>query len=639
MVIRNQLHIVFYGAALAISVTVLLFTILQKRTDRPQNKWFVTMLVIVIMNSMSATGSALIEPLLAERLELYKLLLNFQNSYFFVHAALAPALFNYVQNVTGKARRKSKIRKIIDNIPFILIEIFTVLNPLYNNIFYYDSNLVFHRAWGEYLLYGIAGMYFAFSIGELLFSWRAITFRRRIALTYFFMLALAGILAQLFFIDIKAELFAEALAMMGAMLAVESEDDRVDPDTNIYNRRAMQMDVQNGLIMREKLPLIYVKILNAHIIERITRSANDDVMAVACADYLKTLVPRYHIYHPNTETFVLMCNGIYASQISDIANQIKERFENEWLISGASFYLDAAVIEAVVPDDICTDDDAFYIADSIIPEGVGKNKAELAWIMRRAEIERTIRNCVLNNSFEVYYQPTFDLKNFKLYGAEALVRMTDKSIGYVSPEEFIPITEQIGLVDEIDDFVIHEVCKFIQSGVPQFRGIKYINVNLSVVQCMRPGFFEHIMGIVDSYNLDHSMLNFEITESVGAEDYATLSEVIHKIKQEGFSFYMDDYGTGYSNMDGIFSLEFDVIKIDKSILWNAEKESRGRVILKNSINMIHDLGCKVLVEGVETEEQVAMLNDYGVDFLQGYYFSQPIPKDRFVEFISTGSHD
>ncbi|MBR1572555.1 MAG: GGDEF domain-containing protein [Lachnospiraceae bacterium] len=633
MIIKNQLHIVFYGAALAISVTVLLFTIVQKRTDRPQNKWFVTMLAIVIANAMSATGSAFIEPRLSESLEYVKPLLYFQNAYFIVHAGLAPALYNYVQCVTGKAGRKSLKKKTIENIPFIFIEIFTMFNPIYNNIFYYDSNMVFHRNWGEYLLYGIAGLYFALSIGELLFSWRAITFRRRIALTYFFMLALVGILAQLFFIDIKSELFAEALAMMGAMLAVESEDDRVDPDTNIYNRRAMQMDLQNALIMRDNLPLIYVKILNAHIIERITRSANDDVMAIACSDYLKTLIPRYHIYHPNAETFVLMCSGVYSQQITEMAQKIKKRFEQEWIISNTSFYLEAAVIEATLPHDISTDDDAFYVADSIIPESVGKNRAELAWIMRRAEIERTIRNCVLNNSFEVYYQPTYDLKNYKLYGAEALVRMTDKSIGYVSPEEFIPITEQIGLVDQIDDFVIHEVCKFIRSGVPQINGIKAINVNLSVIQCMRPGFFEHIMSIVDSYNLDRSMLNFEITESVGAEDYATLSEVIHKIKGEGFAFYMDDYGTGYSNMDGIFSLEFDVIKIDKSILWNAQKESRGRVILENSIHMIHDLGCKVLVEGVETEEQVAMLQNYGVDYLQGYYFSQPVSKDRFVEFI------
>ena len=107
-----------------------------------------------------------------------------------------------------------------------------------------------------------------------------------------------------------------------------------------------------------------------------------------------------------------------------------------------------------------------------------------------------------------------------------------------------------------------------------------------------------------------------------------------RLKKEGFLLSMDDYGTGYSNMEGIFSLDFDVVKIDKSILWNAEKMSRGRIILENSVRMIHDLGCSVLVEGVETEEQIDLLTRLNVDYLQGFYFSKPVPKDRFLEVIA-----
>ena len=142
------------------------------------------------------------------------------------------------------------------------------------------------------------------------------------------------------------------------------------------------------------------------------------------------------------------------------------------------------------------------------------------------------------------------------------------------------------------------------------------------------------MEIVNGFDIDHSWINFEVTESVGAEDYEALSAIAHNLKGEGFSLSMDDYGTGYSNMEGIFSLDFDIVKIDKSILWNAEKLSRGRIILENSVRMIHDLGCDVLVEGVETDEQIALLSRLNVDFLQGFYFSKPVPKERFLEVIS-----
>ena len=633
MIIRNQFHMAFYTAALAITITVLLFTILQRRTDRPQNKRFILMLVIVILNAASATGSAIVEPFVNEDPSKIYYLLFFQNSYFIIHTALCPALYSYVQSVTGTIRRRSLSFRVLLNVPFVITEFFTLVNPFFGNVFYYDANMVFHRNWAEYLIYGVAALYFLLSVMELMFTWNALTLRRSIALSYFFILALVGIVIQLVQIDIKSELFAEALAMMGAMLAVESEDDRLDADTNIYNRRAMQMDFHNVFTMHEKTPIIFIKVLNTHIIERITRSANDDALAIACSDFLKTLVPRYQIYHPNTETFVLLCSRMDDKKVDDLVRIIHHRFHKEWDFSGSSFLLEAVVIKATLPEDIPSIEDAFYVADSILPPGVEKNKAELEWLMRRAEIERAIRRSVKNHGFEVYYQPTYYVDGVRLHGAEALVRMKDDSIGYISPEEFIPIAEQIGLVEQIDDFVLREVCAFLKSGVPKAHGMDCINVNLSVIQCMRPGFFEHLMEIVDSYHLDYSQLNFEITESVGAEDYVALSTVARRIKQAGFHLSMDDYGTGYSNMDGIFSLDFDVVKVDKSILWNAESDYRGRVILENSIRMIHDLGCKVLVEGVETSDQLHLLQSKEVDYLQGYYFSKPIPKDEFLQFI------
>jgi EAL domain-containing protein (putative c-di-GMP-specific phosphodiesterase class I) len=191
----------------------------------------------------------------------------------------------------------------------------------------------------------------------------------------------------------------------------------------------------------------------------------------------------------------------------------------------------------------------------------------------------------------------------------------------------------MGLVEEIDDFVLNEVCKFIKSGIPKSKGMDCINVNLSVVQCLSPGFFEHTVRIVDKYEVDHAMINFEITESVGADDYQVLSEIAKNLKTSGFKLSMDDYGTGYSNMESIFALDFDVVKIDKSILWSAEKNANGRTILKNSINMIHDLGAAVLVEGVEKQEHIDMLTSLGVDYLQGYFFSKPVPKSTLLEII------
>lgn len=630
----NEFHIAFYAATLTICFTVLLFTVLQNRTDRIQNKLFLFMVYILIANALSTTGAAIVEPYAGKSSSAFFFLELFQFLYFLLHTALCPMLYYYVLSVTGKIRKRSILQNIAFGLPLIVTEVFVLLNPLFHSVFYYDEAIQFHRNWAEYMIYGVAGLYFILAMFELMFSWNAINLRRRIALLYFFALCLAGILIQLININIKSELFAESIAVMGAMLAVESEDDRLDSDTNIYNRKALQMDVHNFRIMKENVHLLFIKIINADVIERITGSANDDILTEVIATYLKTLVPRYNIYHPNPETFVITFSGYDEAEIEGIRNNILSRFEDKWDIANSAVLLDAAVIGSSMPGELNSVDDVMFIADSIIPANANKEDVDIAWLMRRAEIERAIKRSLREEKFEVYYQPTYNLIGSSLHGAEALVRMNDDSIGYISPEEFIPVAEQIGLVEEIDDYVLREVCTFLESGIPMEHGMDCINVNLSVIQCIRPGFFEHITEIVNEYKIEHSMLNFEITESVGAEDYHVLSKVAKKLKSQGFLLSMDDYGTGYSNMEGIFSLDFDVVKIDKSILWSAEKNSNGRIILKNSVNMIHDLGCKVLVEGVENKEHIEMLKVLGVDYLQGFFFSKPVPKQKFLEIIA-----
>ena len=150
---------------------------------------------------------------------------------------------------------------------------------------------------------------------------------------------------------------------------------------------------------------------------------------------------------------------------------------------------------------------------------------------------------------------------------------------------------------------------------------------------MKPDFAEHIIALVDETGIDTHSINFEVTESVSADDYAILDHVVKTLKSKGFCFSMDDYGTGYSNINSIFSIDFDVVKVDKSILWGAEKSELGYIILENSVRMIRQMKRKILVEGVETKEHIELLKSLSVDYLQGYYFSRPIPKDEFVSLV------
>ncbi|MBR1692400.1 MAG: EAL domain-containing protein, partial [Lachnospiraceae bacterium] len=562
----NQFHIALYMAAFLLSVTCLVYTIIQSRTDRPQNKVYLIMLFIVIINSATGTISDLIYPYRNMSQTAYMVFELMYFLYFFFHTALCPALCYYVICVTGEQAKFTKKKSLLYAAGLFITEFLVVLNPLTHWVFYFDENHDFSRNWAETLIYLAAVVYFILAIGKLTFSWDALTKRRRRAILYFYFVVVAGVVIQLFNVDIKSELFGEALALMGVMLAVESEDDRLDADTGFYNRKALQMDLNNYILAKQVFQVLCIKVMNADIIQRVTGSSNTDILSEIVADYFKSLLPRYCIYHTNPSTFMLTCMETDADRAEQLAEDISERFEKSWECNDTEIVLQVVVMRAVVPLDLSTPEDVFYMADSPIPASVNKkilSGLDLGYLIRRASVERAIHRGFEEDAFEVYYQPTYHLQGQKIHGAEALIRLHDEALGFIPPDEFIPIAEQIGMIDQIGDFVLHEVCAFLKSGVPTRSGMDCINVNLSVIQCMQPDFVTHILGIIESYGIDKRMLNFEITESVAAHDYNVLNSVVRELKENGILFSMDDYGTGYSNIQSVFALDFDIIKIDK----------------------------------------------------------------------------
>ena len=626
----------FYLAALVIAVTGITFTLLQQRTDKLQNKIYMGLLTLMTLNCLSQIITVLAEDLKFSSATTAAIMRFGQWSYFIFHNMLAPVFFFYVIVVCGLSIKNHKTRYILSTIPFVVTELLVFLNPLTNWVYYYDKNMEFRRNWGEMLIYLSGAFYLALAVFMLMFSWRTLNSKRKAALIYFFCIVIAGLVIQLLNIRIRSELMAESVALLGVMISIEIEDDRMDSGMGIYNRRALISDVHTYIGSGRKLYLLCIKIVNTDIIKRATGSENTDELTRMVSEYLKTLMPRYYIYSTNPDTFMITMMDADEQKAVWLAGTIAERFEQPWKIADNDIPLKVMLMAADVPGRIKTVNDAMYMADSPVPKKTETNiltGSDLDYLLRRAAIESALTKGLKEGNFEVFYQPTYYVKPHKLHGAEALIRLHDDELGNLFPEEFIPIAEQIGLIDEVDDFVLREVCKFIKTGIPQSCNMDCINVNLSVIQCMQPTFAEHINMIVEEYDVPKNFINFEITESISANDYSVLSRMVRSLKKQGFKFSMDDYGTGYSNMQSIFRLDFDTIKIDRSILWSAEKNSLGKTILEFSVKMIQQMRRKILVEGVETEHQLDMLKELNVDYVQGFLFSKPISKRDFIALI------
>nr|MCR4588378.1 EAL domain-containing protein [Lachnospiraceae bacterium] len=237
------------------------------------------------------------------------------------------------------------------------------------------------------------------------------------------------------------------------------------------------------------------------------------------------------------------------------------------------------------------------------------------------------------NGFKIYYQPIYHKEKQKICSAEALVRLFDDEIGFVPPDEFIPIAERNGMIVEMGVQVFSQVCEMITSVDMDALGLDYIEVNLSTLQCMNSELAESFKKVLEDYHVDAKYINLEITESAAVNNPDMLLSTMKRLREIGFGFSLDDYGTGYSNFTYMFEMNFDIIKLDKSILYKADRDRKADVILRNSIRMLKEMDFEVLMEGVETKRQKDMVEALGCDLLQGYFFSRPLPKDVFLDFV------
>ena len=253
--------------------------------------------------------------------------------------------------------------------------------------------------------------------------------------------------------------------------------------------------------------------------------------------------------------------------------------------------------------------------------------------MMKNEIDDIIKKGISGNRFEMYYQPIYSVKQDRFVSAEALIRLQDEKYGFVSPAIFIPAAEASGAIHDIGDFVLEDVCRFIHT--PQFlkSGLEYIEINLSVTQCIEPRLVEKIRGLISKYQVRTNQINLEITETAVDYDPVITDNNIFSLWNMGFRFSLDDYGTGYSNIKRVVSLPLDIIKFDKSFVDEMD-DPKMWIAIVNTVNMLKRMNKKILVEGVEDKRTLDRFRDLGCDYIQGFYFSKPLNENDFIEFVN-----
>ena len=253
-------------------------------------------------------------------------------------------------------------------------------------------------------------------------------------------------------------------------------------------------------------------------------------------------------------------------------------------------------------------------------------------LCRERDMESNFEDAIQDEEFVVWYQPKYDAHSERLVGAEALVRWRKPDGSVVSPGEFIPLFERDGLIVRLDEYVFRRVCRMQRALFAQMGRVLPISVNLSRNSLHYPGMIDRYARIVREFQLDAQMVPIELTESSGT-NMSQIKDLAQKMVALGFPLHMDDFGAGYSSLGNLNALPFHMLKLDKSLI-DYIGNNRGDQVLRHVIALAHGLGMEVLAEGVETAEQLRFLRDVGCDVIQGYYFSRPLPEDRFLELLA-----
>jgi diguanylate cyclase (GGDEF)-like protein/PAS domain S-box-containing protein len=347
------------------------------------------------------------------------------------------------------------------------------------------------------------------------------------------------------------------------------------------------------------------------------------------------------IFRLGGDEFILLLPNVDEAEAVSYAKSFLKLFDQPWKIDGKQIYATVSIGIALYPKDGMDTDTILKNADAAMYKAkeLGKNRFELfnqdiyLKLKRKTHIERILRNAIENDELIINYQPQYDAQNNHIFGFEALIRLNSKELGLISPLEFIPIAEEYGHITKIGQWVIKESCKQAVRWIEKGYKFKSVSVNISSVDLQQPNFHEYIEEIINNIGVDPKILELEITESVLMQSLDSSVDILKQLMNMGISIALDDFGTGYSSLSYLRKIPINTLKIDKSFIDNITSNQKEESIINNIIEMAHSLGLIVVAEGVETEEQLLVLKERKCDYIQGYYFSKPLPADEIEKLF------
>ena len=433
--------------------------------------------------------------------------------------------------------------------------------------------------------------------------------------------------------------FSVALAVSLFHLTMKNPNAYIDIGTRVFNVRYFDVWMAEKLSAPWRGILLTVDLYQMDQIARLYADGTGARLASAAAEYLWKLEPRPKVFRLIAGRFVIWADT--EAQADRILQQCQERLASPFQIGGRLIRCPAVLVKIPLAGELSSVEELNAYISFCVQQADSSVPVQTIWdshdLWRRfnyeVEVERFLKTALEQDLFQVWYQPVWSLRERRFVALEALSRLRHPKLGWISPELFIRVAANDGLLSQIMPRQLEKVCRFAREHAEIFQTIRNIKINLSPEELSEPDYCEKLLHIIRANGLDPARFQFEVTEGTATRYSQELTACVAHLEQAGVSLCLDDFGSGYANLNTVMRLPFTTIKLDRSLLSGVCDDQAVSAFYQNVADILDRLGYDVVAEGVETEQEVELLSAWHVGLIQGYYFSKPLPPEQVPERV------
>ena len=559
------------------------------------------------------------------------------NTVFYLFQAILPLMLLYYVCTLCSSRVISTGTVLRMGIPTIVLVFIILTNPFTEKLFYFDSTGYCHGPW-YLLLYISALLHIAAAAIFVAVHRDAVSRRNLTALLTVFLLAAFGIAAQAVNPAVLTTGFGLSLSILAMYLTINNPCACMDSLTGLNDKQYLLRRMNELTDAHKAFHIITVYAYQLDHMNKVSGVQSGDEFLRRAAEHMQEIAGR-NVFRVTGKRFLLLTFSLreYEACLTSLRQVFRTQPDDEQAAPSPVILCGVVSAEKLGTGGLVLDY-AEYLESLAARRGgtevIQNDRKNRDSFYYNKQVEQFLHRAIDEDLFEVYYQPVYSLHQQRFVTLEALSRLRHPTLGWISPDIFIRLAEKNHLISQITELQLRRVCRFLRENPALRASIANVKINLSPLDLIHSDGGSHLIRILDEYGLPYSCFQFEITETVATEYSASLTRVAESFQAAGIGLCLDDFGSGYANLNTVMQLPFSVIKLDRSLLFHICTDKNAALFYQSIVSAFCRLGYRIIAEGVETQEEMELLRSWNVDMIQGYYFSRPLPPGELLRLLT-----